>query len=77
MPLYNAAAAPRKPDSIYSSSGTAFDGGWRSWWRAEAERTNTDWESLHRQHVAAWRALRSRAEPFATGLSTYAPGTAP
>jgi hypothetical protein len=29
-----------------ASSGSAFDGGWRRWWAAEAERTGSDWRSL-------------------------------
>jgi len=35
---------------------------WRAWWRVESERVGTDWISLHRQLVDAWRALRSLAE---------------
>jgi hypothetical protein len=35
---------------------------WRLWWRTESERVGTDWPSLHRQLVGAWRALRSLAE---------------
>jgi hypothetical protein len=50
---------------------------WRAWWRVEAVIQGTDWASLHRQHCEAWRRVRSLAEPFTTGLSTYAPGTAP
>jgi hypothetical protein len=50
---------------------------WRAWWNVEAVIQGTDWASLHRQHCEAWRRLRALAEPFTTGLSTYAPGTAP
>jgi hypothetical protein len=30
---------------------------WRQWWRDEAIRTRTDWESLLRQHQVALRQL--------------------
>ena len=45
-----------------SSSGTGVDGGWRRWWATEAQRSGTDWSSLHQQHVEAWRRIRSLAE---------------
>jgi hypothetical protein len=49
----------------------------RAYWRDEAARCGTDWRSLHQQHSEAWRLLRSLAEPFATGLSSFAPGLRP
>jgi hypothetical protein len=45
-----------------TSSGTAFDGGWRRRWQQQSKLDVTDWRSLHQQHVDAWRALRSLAE---------------
>jgi hypothetical protein len=30
---------------------------WRVWWRAEAIRTGSDWESLLRQHQDVFRRL--------------------
>lgn len=42
--LPNASAA-FKPDAS-SSSGTAFDGGWRRYWAIESARVGTDWPTL-------------------------------
>jgi hypothetical protein len=49
----------------------------RQWWREQAVIDGTSWEALHRQHVDAWRRLRSLADPFVSGLSSYASGTRP
>ena len=49
------------PTSIHNSTGTD-PAGWRCWWREQAQVDGTDWPSLHRQLVSAWRALRSLAE---------------
>jgi hypothetical protein len=41
---------------------------WRAWWREQALIDGTDWTSLHRQHVEAWRRLRSLAESNGAAL---------
>jgi hypothetical protein len=46
-------------------------------WRDQSHLDNTSWEVLHRQHVHAWRQLRTRAESFVTGLSSHEAGAAP
>src|SRR5262249_29799528 len=53
------------PASVFNStiSSTGTDpAGWRRWWREQAQIDGTDWSSLHRQLVGAWRALRALAE---------------
>jgi hypothetical protein len=40
---YSSAATDCKPNAIASSSGTAFDGGWRHWWATESVRIGTHW----------------------------------
>jgi hypothetical protein len=57
-PPYTSPVTGRKPPEVTARSTT----NWRQWWRAESERVGTDWQSLHQQHVRAWRALRSLAE---------------
>jgi len=34
----------------------------REYWRKQAQTDATDWPSLHRQLVDAWRSLRSLAD---------------
>jgi len=50
----------RKPEpATSSSSGTAFDGGWRCWWQIEAANQNTDWQGLLAGAETALRRLRA------------------
>ena len=42
---------------------------WRAWWREQSVIDGTSWEALHPQLVAAWRQLRSLAEP-SSGVSS-------
>ena len=51
-----------EPFATSSSSGTAFDDGWRQWWRQQSKIDGTGWESLLRQHIRALRALRGLGE---------------
>jgi len=39
----------------------------RAWWRAEARRTATDWESIIAQHLDVLRRLRLRHDPDVGG----------
>jgi hypothetical protein len=47
--------------SSITSSGTAFDGGWRRWWREQSLIDGTDWSTLYWQHIGALRLVRSLA----------------
>jgi hypothetical protein len=50
----------RKPEpATSSSSGTAFDGGWRRWWTSERQRCNSDWEGLIAGAETALRRFRA------------------
>jgi hypothetical protein len=49
----------------------------RQCWREQAAIDGTTWEALHHQLCEAWRRIRSRAEPFATGLSSCEAGAGP
>jgi hypothetical protein len=78
MRFVSPSSSEGKPNrATSSSSGTAIDGGWRAWWREQATVDGTDWPGLHRGLVEAWRLIRTRAEPFITGLSSHEAGAAP
>jgi hypothetical protein len=64
----------KPPETITPSTGPGPTG-WRLYWAVQSRIDGTDWASLRKQHIDAWRRLRSLAEPFATGLSSHAPGT--
>jgi hypothetical protein len=51
-----------EPFATPSSTGTAFDGGWRHWWREQAQIDGTDWSTLCWQHIGTLYALRSLCE---------------
>ena len=70
--MYSTVTTSCKPDVTTRST---LD--WRARWRVGAVISGTDWISLHRQHCEAWAQLRTRAEPFVTGLSTNTAGVAP
>ena len=43
---------------------------WRAWWRVQAQIDATDWPALHQQHSAAWRQLRTLAQPSSVGAAS-------
>jgi len=54
-----------KPESLTSSSsGTAFDGGWRRWWQIEAAANGFDWPGLFALHCSVVDRLRSVSPPW-------------
>jgi hypothetical protein len=53
-----------EPFAISSSSGTAFDGGWRRWWAVESRRCGSDWISLVNAAEAARSAFVIGDEPM-------------
>jgi hypothetical protein len=60
--FYSTSAAGCKSSEITLRSTGTGPAGWREYWRRQSEIDQTDWISLHRQLVDAWRRLRSLAE---------------